>query len=617
MIVPGASEPGISRGRIIQGAYAIIGEAEARSDAKPAPSSVDGRAKANPKRRKPRDSEIPVNAARPWSTKVMVLAGVAVLAVVLIGSAKYIRWRESHKSTVVVGALAAGAELSAPAPAVSFGAVPKPGAPVLNINQKLQPEAAKVQRGAASETSGKAENENALAALPPKAAKPDGDKRQTVAAAAEVSRPTDIDGGEPRPLASLAGDSSSPNPKPVVKRRRNLSEEDLRKELRLMPEIRNLSLSEMNQLMAVQKDYFDTYHGIIQDPALLLKVRPDLKSLPVRQGRSCQLDHRSAANLEAFSQRLHYLVRPEESDGQHAMPALLRKFLEEEARGTGRKWLRPEAIPALQQILMQESRPLRWLLVELLAEIPGPAASAALAQRAIFDLSPEVRALAIQALNGRPRSEYRPVLLGGLRYPWAPVADHAAEALAALRDREAVPTLVSYLKEADSSPPNKGQTLWPEVIRVRHATNCLMCHAPAATLTDPVAGWVPGITLLGTVRVQRPCMLEDIPTASGFLIRADITYLKQDFSVREPVKTPGADLVLRPRFDFLVRTRKVKAEEAKALAAKSAKPQQREAILFALRELTGSDAGTQTSAWAKLYPPAKLDDESQGLRQKW
>jgi hypothetical protein len=412
----------------------------------------------------------------------------------------------------------------------------------------------------------------------------------------------------------------------IVKRRRSLSEADLRKELRLAPEIPSLNLTAMNRLVSAQKVNVDFYKYIEHEPNILLKVRPDLKSLPVRKGRSCELDKRSASNLGVFSTKLHVLVdnpTPEESNSQHAMPGLLRKFMQVEVRGKRPEWLRPEAIPALQQILMQENKPLRWLLVEILAEIRGPAASVALAQRAIYDLSPEVRAIAVNALKDRPRTEYRQILLNGLRYPWAPAADHAAEALAALKDQEVVPILVAYLKEADPSEPTpstKSHTLWREMVRINHAANCLMCHPPAARLSDPLAAPVPGLVLIGSVPRSTGhygSIQTSIPTQSSFWVRVDITYLRQDFSIREPVKSPGTELVAYPRFDYLVRTRKVKTEEARELKTKSAKPQQREAVLFALRELTGKDAGAETDAWVKLYPPAKLDDETNRLKTTW
>src|SRR5262249_50131834 len=160
-----------------------------------------------------------------------------------------------------------------------------------------------------------------------------------------------------------------------------------------------------------------------------------------------------------------------------------------------------EAIPVLLQLLTHEDRPLRLMLVELLAEMEGKPASGALARRAVFDLSPEVRETALVALRERPREDYREVLLRGLLYPWAAAADHAAEALVALEDRAAVPRLLNLLQAPDPGMPrpvDKDRYVVREVVRVNHQTNCLMCHAPAVTGKDPVPGWVPGVVLLGT-----------------------------------------------------------------------------------------------------------------------
>ena len=86
---------------------------------------------------------------------------------------------------------------------------------------------------------------------------------------------------------------------------------------------------------------------------------------------------------------------------------------------------------------------------DLLAAIPGKAATLALAQRAVFDLSAAVREGAVAALQRRPRDEARAVFLSSLRHPWAPAADHAAEALVALTDHEAVPRLIRLLDQPD------------------------------------------------------------------------------------------------------------------------------------------------------------------------
>jgi hypothetical protein len=59
------------------------------------------------------------------------------------------------------------------------------------------------------------------------------------------------------------------------------------------------------------------------------------------------------------------------------------------------------------------------------------------------------------------------------------------------------------------------------------------------------------------------------------------------------------------RFDYLVRTRPLtdkQTHEWKSQSKKEPGCEQRDAVLFALRELTGQDPGTTTEAWEKLYP---------------
>ena len=80
-------------------------------------------------------------------------------------------------------------------------------------------------------------------------------------------------------------------------------------------------------------------------------------------------------------------------------------------------------------------------------------ATEALAQRALFDLSFEIRESAVEALAERPLAHSRTVLVEGFRYPWVPVADHAAEALVALHDTDAVPALENLTREPDPTAP--------------------------------------------------------------------------------------------------------------------------------------------------------------------
>jgi len=87
------------------------------------------------------------------------------------------------------------------------------------------------------------------------------------------------------------------------------------------------------------------------------------------------------------------------------------------------------------------------------------------------------------------------------------------------------------------------------------------------------------------------------------LVRADITYIRQDFSVQQPAPTPGTTNLTNQRFDYLVRVRLLGSKDAKKLAAEVkelASYPQRDAVLFALRELTGKNLGNTTEAWVQL-----------------
>ena len=126
-----------------------------------------------------------------------------------------------------------------------------------------------------------------------------------------------------------------------------------------------------------------------------------------------------------------------------------------------------------------------------------------------------------------------------------------------------------------------------------------MCHAPA------VPGEVP--TQVTTAEVPRPD--QPLPSPSdGYnnsipevLVRLDVTYLRQDFSMMQPVAdaNPWPEM---QRFDYLVRTRLLTDQEATAFPTPKAgllSPYQR-FTLAALRELTGRDTAPTPEAWRKL-----------------
>jgi hypothetical protein len=337
--------------------------------------------------------------------------------------------------------------------------------------------------------------------------------------------------------------------------------------------------------------------------------RPDLAGLPMRLGTSCRLPEHQAKQLESSALKLRDILdrgssasRSGSAEMYHDTPSYATLY------GKAAKDI---AVPALTQLLTPESQEFRTLLLGSLSNIPGEKASVALAQRALYDLDPNIREVALWALNSRPRSEFGKVFMQGLRHPWAPVAQHAAEALVALRMTATVPSLVGLLEQDDPALPipkdgqKKPVTEVRELVRINHLSNCLLCHAPSADRKDPVRGLIPS--------PDRP-----IPTRKrvyydsnrfGSFVRADVTYLRQDFSVPQPVKKPGR-WPKEQRFDYLVRVRPLTAAEVKQTRQPRRVSEQRQAILFALRGLTGGDLGPSAQAWKGLLQPTEPEKRS-------
>ncbi len=76
----------------------------------------------------------------------------------------------------------------------------------------------------------------------------------------------------------------------------------------------------------------------------------------------------------------------------------------------------------------------------------------------------------------------------------------------------------------------------------------------------------------------------------------------------QPVASPGK-WSGQQRFDYRVRTRKATPKESQLLQDSQTEKKlgdpypQREAVLFALREITGTDRGTRTEDWLPLLSP--------------
>jgi hypothetical protein len=183
------------------------------------------------------------------------------------------------------------------------------------------------------------------------------------------------------------------------------------------------------------------------------------------------------------------------------------------------------------------------------------------------------------------------------------IAEHAAEALVALKRADATRGLLAAFEAPDPKAPypKKGAgaaRFVKEVVRINHRHNCLMCH-PASTATAdqprkvvPSADELAGRSLgLGYGLGAGLGLLTSSPKERTF-VRADITFLKQDYSV----------MLAGERFDLFVRERLATAKDVSAALARKRKgrsPQQA-AAAFALRELTGQGPGPANENWFRF-----------------
>jgi hypothetical protein len=186
------------------------------------------------------------------------------------------------------------------------------------------------------------------------------------------------------------------------------------------------------------------------------------------------------------------------------------------------------------------------------------------------------------------------------------VAKRAADAIAGTGRADLLAELVAVLEEEDPRMPqakNGKKAVVREMVKVNHHRNCMLCHAPGT------GGVVPASALTAEVPVQG----QPLPSpAQGYgqsspdlMIRIDVTYLRQDFSVMLAVAEPHQWPEMQ-RFDFMVRERALTADEAdeyrEKLTPKGAgvlSPYHK-AALSALRELTGKDTAPTAAAWRKL-----------------
>src|SRR5262249_36254737 len=150
----------------------------------------------------------------------------------------------------------------------------------------------------------------------------------------------------------------------------------------------------------------------------LLARREDLRGLPLLAGSACRTGYgqaRATAEVSNAVRRLQAAAERARRAREEALdlPAVdahpdLMDFLR---FGLGQLKNQALLVPVLEHLFQVETVALRQGLIRRLEQIEGVEAARALARRAVFDLSAEVRSRAVDSLKTRPRQEVRPVLL--------------------------------------------------------------------------------------------------------------------------------------------------------------------------------------------------------------
>jgi hypothetical protein len=340
----------------------------------------------------------------------------------------------------------------------------------------------------------------------------------------------------------------------------------------------------------------------------LISKRSDLAGLSFAMGDSCRMKPETSQQFVAALDAFH---KAESEDAKKVVLMNIYQGL------TAEKAVAPSAsVAALMQVLGPEAGEPRVNLVKYLAGLPQIDATRALAKLAIFSPEPDVFAVtaAVEALKSRDPKDYNDILVAGLKYPWPAVAERSSQAIAKLARKDLVPQLIDMLENPDPRAPQmqeidgKKVAVVRELVRVNHHHNCLLCHAPATGSRDKASQ--EEIAKLEGLTAQIPVPSESMvayyrPSSPDILVRFDVTYLRQDFSLKLKV----ADAEPWPemqRYDFLVRTREVTDKEVlvykELLQPKRSEDLSpyRRAALSALRELTGQDAAPTATAWRKL-----------------
>jgi hypothetical protein len=326
------------------------------------------------------------------------------------------------------------------------------------------------------------------------------------------------------------------------------------------------------------------------DPPVVLASRThtDLAGLPFRLGADALLPRERAEAMNALSRQLREAMpKTMVSRDDHRTDADRLFTVLTAVRRDQKAWAGPDSVACIAQMLQAEAQPVRRMSCELLRGLPTAAATETLVKWAVFDTDPDTRAAAVDALRDRDPKEVTRLLVGHLRYPWPRAVEHACETIIALGCTDAIPHLAAAYDMPDPDAPfevdlpgQAGAVFRREVVRVNHLKNCVMCHAPSFAQTDLIRGTVPDLN-----QPLPPPTSPSYYTSGGAQITAEYTYLRQDFSVVQPVTNPGPWPV-RQRYDYMVAVRRHVG--LPGMVPSSNSPYRR-AVGVALRELSGRD----------------------------
>ena len=276
----------------------------------------------------------------------------------------------------------------------------------------------------------------------------------------------------------------------------------------------------------------------------LSKSRPELAGMPFLCGPDSKISATAATNMDSLARRYrqYFGTKPTDKDisqADHLYASLRGAFIPDGTRES--PWASSEAVPCIRQMIQPDSREMRAMACALLSEIKDPEATAALVQWAVFDTDARNREDAVKALLERDRVEVAKLLAPHLRYPFAPVVEHACEAIAALKLEQSIPDLLAAKDQPDPDAPYEtelpfgmGGTFRREVVRVNHARNCVMCHTPSLDEKEALRAAIPDPT-----RALPPPNSQAYYGSPGEQIAASTTYLRQYFSLMQPVANPG------------------------------------------------------------------------------